>query len=65
MNKRDLNNIQILCNYIEGKASEEEAMSSLTLKQTTEGGRKRYIKKLITIIKDEEEVVKARRATNG
>ena len=62
MDKRDLKNIQILCDYIEGKSSESEAMESMTLKQTTKAGRSRYIKKLITIIKDEETSAKARRA---
>jgi len=61
MNNRDLKNIQILCNYWSGEIEEKDAMASLVLKQTTEAGRKRYIKKLITIIRDEESLVKLRR----
>ena len=61
MNNRDLKNIQILCDYWSGEIEEKDAMSSLVLKQTTEAGKNRYIKKLITIIRKEEIAVKARR----
>lgn len=65
MTKRDLKNVQILCNFIQGDLTEVEAMSTLTLKQTTEKGRSRYIKKLLVAIKEEEDRVKARRKSNG
>lgn len=64
MNNRDLKNIKILCDYWSGEIEESEATSRLILKQTTEAGRQRYIKKLITIIKTEEVAVKARRAND-
>ena len=64
MNNRDLKNIKILCDYWCGEIEQDVAMSSLVLKQTTEAGRNRYIKKLITIIRDEEARVKARRKAN-
>jgi len=63
--KRDLKNIEILCKYWSGDIEEEEAMSSLILKQTTKKGKDKYIKKLIAIIRDEEKLVKARRDSNG
>lgn len=61
MNRRDLKNIQILCNFWAGDIEESVAMSSLVLKQTTAKGKSKYIKKLIAIIRDEETLAKARR----
>jgi len=63
--KRDLKNIEILCKYWSGDMTEEDALSSLILKQTTKQGKDKYIKKLIAIIRDEERMVKARREADG
>jgi hypothetical protein len=52
--KRDLKNIQILCDFWCGKLEERVAMSMLILPQKSQKNRDKYLKKLITIIRDEE-----------
>ncbi len=58
MNRRDLKNIQILCNLRAELIEEDEAYRSLTLAQTTQKGKEKYIKRLIRIIRDEEARIK-------
>jgi len=54
MRSKDLHNIKILCDFIEGKLDETAAFSHLILKQKTEKAQKKYIKNLLLIIKEEQ-----------
>ncbi len=65
LTKRDLKNMQVLCDYWSGMITDEDANERLVLKQKSQKNKDKYLKKLITIIRDTEAELKARGVMDG